>query len=184
MVFEGGSLYAGVDNPSLQNGHAGHGNRAGHAGCARERTPACFRRPCTGCEWFASCGSGALVRRNARAGGCCSWYLPGSATGARARLSRGCLAHCLPPPCQPANATTLPGCLKFPLKQHGTRSHDAGNHSRLAAQQNAVTDLPKYFPFVNVLKTKQLPVCRRKTPSLTTQPHVMFEPAFANLSSP
>jgi len=88
------------------------------------------------------------------------------------------------PRVNPANATTLPGCLKFPLKQHGTRSHDAGNHRRLAAQQNAVTDLPKYFPFVNVLKTKQLPVCRRKTPSLTTQPHVMFEPAFANLSSP
>jgi hypothetical protein len=88
------------------------------------------------------------------------------------------------PRVNPTNATTLPGCLKFPLKQHGTRSHDAGNHSRLAAQQNAVTDLPKYFSFVNVLKTKQLPVCRRMTPSLTTQPHVMFEPAFANLSSP
>ncbi len=68
--------------------------------------------------------------------------------------------------------------LRFP------RLGDVTKHGHLATNKNPFTDLPKIFSSRIALKTKHLPVYSRITPSRTTPAHVMFESAFANLSSP
>jgi len=47
-----------------------------------------------------------------------------------------------------------------------------------APDKNSFTNLPKIFSSRIMLKKKHFPVCPRLTPARTTQPHVMFKPAF------